>query len=149
MPPPSVWGPPLWNVLHRIGLPSRIPSLQNDSEREGLWLITHLHTILPCKECRDHLIHFKTTNPIPKSYATLGEWICALHNSVNEKLGKEIYSREDREHPEHPEPPQTDINVEWQRFHTSVQETVLLRLITGEHLREFSRHMNMWIRYSF
>jgi len=139
MPPPSVWGPLLWNVLHRIGSPCRIPSLRTDSEREGLWLITHLHTILPCKECRDHLIHFKTTNPIPKSYATLGEWICALHNSVNEKLGKEKCS---------PEPRNTDIQVDWALFLTSIQESIVVRLITGEHVREYSRHMNMWIRYS-
>jgi len=139
MPPPSVWGPPLWNVLHRIGLPCKIPSLRNDSEREGIWLIRHLETVLPCKECRDHLIEFKKSNPIPKSYDTLGEWICALHNSVNKKLGKEICS---------PEPPQTDIQAEWTLFLNSVKETVILRLITSEHLREFSRHMNMWIRYS-
>jgi hypothetical protein len=139
MPPPSVWGPLLWKVLHKIGLPSKNPSLRNDSEREGMWLITHLDTILPCKECRDHLIQFKRANPIPKSYATLGEWICALHNSVNEKLGKELCS---------PEPYDSDRKADWEKFVASVRESVLLRLITGEHVREYSRHVLLWIHYS-
>jgi hypothetical protein len=140
MPPPSVWGPPLWKVLHGIGASRKHTILRNDCERESLWLIRHLDDILPCKECTEHFLTFKQANPIPKSYATLGEWICKLHNSVNTKLEKELV----------PFSPDLDIDVKehWALFLESVKESILLRLIQGDKLREFTRHMGLWIQYS-
>jgi hypothetical protein len=141
MPPPSVWGPPLWKVLHGIGsTKGKNPILRNDSERESLWLIRHLEYILPCKECTEHFVQFKQTHPIPKSYTTLGEWICSLHNSVNVKLGKEIVSSS-------PDIA-ADVKRDWELFLVSIKDSILLRLIQGDKLREFSRHMLLWIQYS-
>jgi hypothetical protein len=141
MPPPSVWGPPLWKVLHGIGtVAGKTAILRNDCERESLWLIRHLDDILPCKECTEHFLTFKQTNPIPKSYATLGEWICSLHNSVNKKLEKEIV-------PFSPEE-DIDVKVHWAVFLESVKESIVLRLIQGDKLREFTRHMGLLIQYS-
>jgi hypothetical protein len=141
MPPPSIWGPPLWKVLHGIGVMSgRNHSLRNDSEREALWLIAHLEYILPCKECTEHYLQFKKTHPIPKSYTTLGEWICALHNSVNVKLNKETI-------PFSPEGT-ADVKGDWALFLASVKDSILLRLIHGDKLREYARHMLLWIQYS-
>jgi len=115
-------------------------TLRNDSEREALWLIAHLEYIIPCKECTEHLVRFKQTNPIPKSYTTLGEWICALHNSVNVKLEKEII-------PFSPELT-ADVKGDWALFLASVKDSIILRLIHGDKLREFVRHMLLWIQYS-
>jgi hypothetical protein len=141
MPPPSVWGPPLWNILHGIGpLSGRIPSLRKDSERECIWLLTHLEYIIPCKECIDHLIQFKRKNPIPKSYTTIGEWVCSLHNSVNEKLGKEIIAYGDFQ--------PTESKASWDMYLDTIKDSILLGLVTGDRLREFSRHMRLWMQYS-
>lgn len=115
-------------------------SLRNDSEREALWLIAHLEYILPCKECTEHYLQFKKTHPIPKSYTTLGEWICALHNSVNVKLNKETI-------PFSPEGT-ADVKGDWALFLASVKDSILLRLIHGDKLREYARHMLLWIQYS-
>lgn len=145
MPPPSVWGPPLWNILHRIGpLSGQIISLRKDSERECIWLLTHLEFIIPCKECIEHLIQFKRKNPIPKSYTTIGEWVSALHNSVNEKLGKETI--------EYSTPLVIETKDEtkrnWDLYIETIKDSILLGLVTGDRLREFSRHMRLWIQYS-
>jgi hypothetical protein len=139
MPPPSVWGPLLWDVLHGIGpMSGQIPSLRKDSERECIWLLNHLEYIIPCKECIDHLIQFKRKNPVPKSYTNIGEWVCNLHNSVNEKLGKKILQY-------------NNINLElkaWDLYLESIKDSILLGLVAGDRLREFTRHMNLWMQYS-
>jgi hypothetical protein len=143
MPPPSVWGPPLWTVLHEIGpLSGRIPSLCKDSERECIWLLNHLEYVIPCKECIDHLIQFRRKNPIPKSYTTIGEWVCRLHNSVNEKLGKEIVEYSELSHM------QTGMAEAWELYLNSIKDSILLGLVAGDRLREFARHMLLWMQYS-
>ena len=138
MPPPSVWGPLLWKVLHGLVI-GGIPSLQRDSERECIWILNHLEYILPCKECAEHLVRFRQKYPVPKSYTTIGEWICNLHNSVNEKLGKEVVPYEQRT--------ATDVG-DWRLFLDSVKDSILLGLIQGDKLREFSRHFLLWLQYS-
>lgn len=141
MPPPSVWGPPLWKVLHGLGSTTAIhASLQQDSERESLWLLTHLEYILPCKECTEHLLTFKRKYPVPRAHVALGEWICRLHNSVNEKLSKEIVPYTQR--------PPTDVKGDWGAYLDSIKDSIQLGLVAGDKLREFVRHMGLWIRYS-
>jgi hypothetical protein len=141
MPPPSVWGPPLWKVLHGIEATVKIASLQKDSEREGLWLLTHAEYIIPCKECIEHLVQFRKKNPILKSYSTIGEWICALHNSVNEKLGKEVL----------PYSVCTTISVkeDWSVYIDCIKDSIQLGLVVGDKLREFNRHMLLWMQYTY
>lgn len=144
MPPPSVWGPPLWKVLHGIAYMTTkaLPSLQKDSERECVWLITHMEYIIPCKECIAHYFAYKQKNHIPTVYTKIGEWLCGLHNSVNEKLGKEImmYSVD------------TDVTVDvkgdWFLYVECIKDSLRLGLVVGDKLREFSRHMLLWMQYT-
>lgn len=141
MPPPSVWGPPLWKVLHGLGSTTAIHEcLKRDSERESLWLLTHLEYIIPCKECTEHLLTFKRKYPVPRAHVAIGEWICRLHNSVNEKLSKEIVPYTQR--------PPTDVKGDWAAYLESIKDSIQLGLVAGDKLREFVRHMGLWIRYS-
>ena len=154
MPPPSVWGPLLWTVLHELGpLSGRIPSLTRDSERECIWLLNHLEYVIPCKECIDHLVQFRRKNPIPKSYTTIGEWVCRLHNSVNEKLGKEIVvwspsALADAEAQEEVDVVPSTKTGAWGLYLDSIKDSIMLGLVAGDRLREFIRHMHLWMQYS-
>jgi len=144
MPPPSVWGPPLWKLLHALGEISKhsLPSLRIDSERESLWIVNHIEFIIPCKECNEHLVQFKRKYPVPRSYSILGEWIGKLHNSVNTKLEKELVDYT----------PVTvtvkEAEAAWNLFISSIDDSILLGLVTGKNLREFRRHLALWIQYS-
>lgn len=141
MPPPSVWGPPLWKVLHGVETVAKVSSLQKDSDREGLWLLSHLEYIIPCKECIGHLVQFRKNNPILKSYPTIGEWVCALHNSVNEKLGKESIPWSLCT--------TSTVKEDWRAYVDSIKDSIQLGLVTGDKLREFNRHMLLWIQYTY
>lgn len=143
MAPPSIWGPPLWDVLHTIGYMTKRckSSLQTDSQREAIWILRHIEYIIPCKECVQHLIQFRNEYPVPNSYTMIGEWICKLHNSVNVKLGKETV--------EYSEDIVLDsAESKWLTYSKFMDESILLRLVTGPNVRDFRRHMFLWIRYT-
>jgi len=71
----------------------------------------------------------------------IGEWICKLHNSVNVKLGKETV--------EYSEDIVLDsAESKWLTYSTFMDESILLRLVTGPNVRDFRRHMFLWIRYT-
>ena len=148
MPPPSIWGPPLWKVLHTIShINEKLhPSLKVDSERESIWILNHIEYIIPCKECNEHVFEYKKKYPVPKAYSMLGEWVCNLHNSVNVKLEKDIHAYA-------VEVNATAVAVEnivkdWESFLKSIEDSILLGLVKGPYLREFTRHVLLWIRYS-
>lgn len=144
MPPPSVWGPPLWKLLHALGEISKtsLASLRLDSEREAIWIVNHIHTILPCKECIAHLREVQGKYPVPRSYDKIGEWVSKLHNSVNTKLGKPEVEYA-------PSPTSVkEADEAWGLFLQSIDDSILLGLVTGKDLREFRRHFSLWLRYS-
>ena len=144
MPPPSVWGPPLWKVLHGIGYMTAkgLPSLHKDSERECIWLVTHMEYIIPCRECIAHFFAYKQKNHIPKVYTNIGEWLCGLHNSVNEKLGKEVVSYSPEQESA------SDVRGDWLLYLESIKDSLRLGLVAGDKLREFSRHILLWQQYT-
>ena len=119
-----------------------LPSLQKDSERECIWLVTHMEYIIPCKECNAHYFAYKQKNHIPTQYTKIGEWLCGLHNSVNEKLGKEIVEYTgDLERI-------VDVKGDWLLYVECIKDSLRLGLIAGDKLREFSRHMLLWMQYT-
>jgi len=119
-----------------------LPSLQKDSERECIWLVTHMEYIIPCKECIAHYFAYKQKNHIPTQYTKIGEWLCGLHNSVNEKLGKEIVEYTcDSERI-------VDVKGDWLLYVECIKDSLRLGLIAGDKLREFSRHMLLWMQYT-
>ena len=80
-----------WLLLHSIA--SQYPDEPTEREkRDAKNLINAMATLYPCKECQTH---FKTViernPPEVDSSVSFQEWMCKVHNAVNEKLGKEIF----------------------------------------------------------
>ena len=95
------WGPLFWKVLHGLAECSGSKTDANMQRDEKLlWnkLLTKLHTVLPCSECREHLASYIQKHPvqIPDNYSELSlyvrQWLHALHEDVNARLGKQPYA---------------------------------------------------------
>jgi len=138
MPPPQIWGPFLWKVLHSIGPRvggSPLP-IRADEERQLQWLITNLESIIPCQECRFHIHEFKKEHPIP-SLTQFSKWIWDLHESVNKRLGKEGGpSLESIE--------RSNILLNWVNFVASIKESILTGAVSGGCVKEYTRHLKLW-----
>jgi len=108
----SIWGPPLWTVLHTLSL------IATD---KTMWInITNaLKTDLPCPDCSEHYNTWVRSNPLrfpvsppprqpfvprfiktrppvalPPVSHTTSIWILALHNNVNIRRGLGTWSYE-------------------------------------------------------
>jgi hypothetical protein len=93
---PSVWGPPLWLVLHIMveHYPMR-PSMV--VKRQGYHFFHSLGYMLPCHTCRGHYQHYidkhdKELHVALESRDTLAAFLIALHNNVNSRLSKEEWN---------------------------------------------------------
>lgn len=120
----SVWGPPMWHVLHTISF--NYPVEPTEEQKKHYYkFYRNLRNILPCRYCRDNLVNnlkkHKLTKATMKNRETLSRWVYELHEIVNKMLGKESgLSYEDvRERyeyfrsrclvdPNEPEPPNED-----------------------------------------
>ena len=87
----SIWGPPLWHVLHTISFNYPIHPTKEDKEHYFIYF-NSLQYILPCSYCRDNLK--KNLKKIPlnkkifKSRELLSTWVYLLHEEINKMLGK-------------------------------------------------------------
>lgn len=87
----SIWGPPLWHVLHTISF--NYPIKPSREQKEHYYnFYANLKNILPCKYCRDNLVNNLKETPLTLSVLssrhTLSRWVYDLHESVNKMLGK-------------------------------------------------------------
>ena len=105
----SIWGPPLWKVLHTLSLVATDRQLWND-------IAEALKTDLPCPECSQHYNTWVTSNPLrfpvsvpprqpfiprflktrtpytaPPINHTVSLWVLALHNDVNMRNSRAIW----------------------------------------------------------
>lgn len=93
----SVWGPQLWKALH----------VAANSSTAGLnlqwWgtLLNELQRGIPCPDCRAHYSAWYRAHPLTnrrssiipiRKLASVGQWINDLHNDVNRRTGKPIWS---------------------------------------------------------
>lgn len=87
MADPAKWGPGLWTYLH---------ALPRHSESPESAKATLLHLDLPCAECRKHYRGFLAARPIGglKTVREIEHWVFDLHNEVNARLGKPVYTFE-------------------------------------------------------
>ena len=88
----SEWGPAAWKFLHAItfSYPEN-PSLSEQRDAENLF--ASLRSLLPCEACRSHYeSEISIHPPDTRSRATLSAWLVDLHNRVNLRLGKPIFS---------------------------------------------------------
>ncbi|SAM04122.1 hypothetical protein [Absidia glauca] len=86
-----------WKLFHTMM--SRYPEQPSDDERVALAQFIHLLSRLyPCGECAEH---FQTLlqkfPPQTSSRIAASQWACAIHNKVNERLGKPIFDCSDIE----------------------------------------------------
>jgi len=87
----SVWGPPMWHVLHTISFNYPIKPT-NEQKIFYYNFYSNLKNILPCKYCRDNLANNMTTLPLTmdvfKNRSTLSKYVYQLHELINTMLGK-------------------------------------------------------------
>jgi len=83
-PETTVWGPPLWKVLH---------TLAECSDNSPLWhdILTAMEIHIPCPTCKAHFIEYRQQNPAPADHQGIVDWFFILHNIVNARLNKPLY----------------------------------------------------------
>lgn len=80
-----------WSVLHTIAAYySEKPTTRQQEDMKNFFNI--FSRIYPCKECADDLKwDLKDEPPDTSSRRALTQWLCRLHNKVNNKLGKDQF----------------------------------------------------------
>jgi hypothetical protein len=84
----TVWGPPLWRILHTISFAQ--PDALRHAAPAVLRFLTNLARVLPCKWCRDSYAEFLSDMPDLRATIQNGQlapWMYNLHARVNNKLG--------------------------------------------------------------
>ena len=90
----SIWGPPLWKVLH-IAAAATITK-----GRQSQWklILNTLLTDLPCPDCTAHYVAWYRAHPIgitlfPKRNSRqISTWLLDLHNDVNRRTGRPVWN---------------------------------------------------------
>jgi hypothetical protein len=142
MPLPAIWGPPAWKLLHAIGARAgtcKNSKLKQDEIRECFWLLSHIEYIIPCPECRSHLIDYRKKQGLP-DISGIGAWIWTFHEAVNERLGK-------------PEgPPFThdlgkniNISESWKGYQEIIKDSYLNGNLLSKDVKEWGRHLKLWL----
>ena len=89
---PNLWGPSYWRFLHSMA--DAAPDVPTAEERRAYEsVIDALPVLLPCTKCRGHLAKAYSDAGLKPEYVdreSLKRGFHALHNSVNERLGKAI-----------------------------------------------------------
>ncbi len=79
----SIWGAPLWRVLHTVAVLPAAP----------LEWIAGLRSSLPCPDCDAHYNAWCDARPPPSSEPA--QWLLELHNNVNARRGVPTWSLEE------------------------------------------------------
>ena len=87
----SVWGPPLWHVLHLISFNYPVNPTKADKKHYKDF-IYNLDNVLPCRYCRENLKKNLKALPLTssdlKNRDKFSRWVYKLHELVNAMLGK-------------------------------------------------------------
>lgn len=142
MPLPAIWGPHAWKLLHSIGARAgtcKNSKLQRDELRESLWLLIHLEYIIPCPECRSHIIEYRKREGLPE-VSNYGAWLWTFHEAVNERLGK----------PEGPpfthELGKSDSPLQlWKTYQEVIKDSYLNGNLLSKDVKEWGRHLKLWM----
>jgi hypothetical protein len=86
------WGPAGWKFLHSITFAyPNTPTVEQ--QRSADRFFESLANLLPCDACQDHYQEEFLRRPADtRSQATLSAWLVDLHNRVNVRLNKPIFS---------------------------------------------------------
>ena len=92
---PKVWGSSAWLFLHTITLDYPDEPTKEDKEKYREFFIS-LSYVIPWETCKEHYLETIRKFPINlESKETLTKWLHNIHNQVNLRNNKEIYSYED------------------------------------------------------
>ena len=146
MPLPGVWGPRAWELLHTIanragkGVHQR---LLVDEQREIIWLFSHIEYMIPCPECRLHIIQYRKGHGGGPTNQ-FGQWIWNFHEAVNQRLGK------------NPGPSFTeveaiggDLNIRtlWSAYLELVRDSLQAGHLRSNEVKEWGRHLLLWCAF--
>lgn len=91
---PEIWGPPAWKFIHLLTLNyPNTPSFEDKYKYKEF--IIALQRVLPCYTCSQHFekkIKDTNFNDILKSRESLFEWFVDVHNDVNKRNNKKLWS---------------------------------------------------------
>ena len=88
---PEFWGPSGWRFIHSVSF-TYPEDPTNEEKKRYIDFILNLQHILPCFACRKHLrdnlrnLNFNSNHM--KNRNTFSRFCVALHNEVNDILGK-------------------------------------------------------------
>lgn len=92
------WGKPFWQTMHYVAL--KYPS--NPTETDKMTYINFyniLGDVLPCEPCRKHykkmLQDYPMDDTVLKDKDSVFAWTVFLHNQVNKRINKKIYTVEE------------------------------------------------------
>tara|TARA_B100000963_G_C22629305_1_gene674047 strand:- start:169 stop:591 length:423 start_codon:yes stop_codon:yes gene_type:complete len=94
---PPLWGPGAWTFLHYIALAYPENPSKKDKENYKHFFM-NLQNVLPCQKCSEHYGINLQKYPLDQSldnHQNLFRWTVDIHNEVNKKLNKKIYSFEE------------------------------------------------------
>lgn len=89
---PIYWGPAGWHFMHTVAM--TYPEIPSDQDKEKYRVFYEsIGEVLPCPACRRHYQDNLKKLPINlDSRADLFKWTIDIHNEVNKKNKKKIYS---------------------------------------------------------
>ena len=87
----SIWGPPMWHVLHTISFNYPVEPTKQDKENYKEFIGTLKH-VLPCGKCRANFVDNLKVVPLREkelsSRDAFSRWMYRLHEHINDMLGK-------------------------------------------------------------
>jgi hypothetical protein len=84
------WGRHGWGFLHAVAFTAPVNlTPQQSAEYQGFFRA--VGRVLPCTVCRDHYQSFGDV-PVFRTRRDVAEYVGALHNDVNQRLGKPLVS---------------------------------------------------------
>jgi hypothetical protein len=96
MPPPEIWGPPIWTFFHTIA--EKVNEVEFPKIKIVLFsYIKRICSFLPCPECSAHAYQFLARVNI-NSIKTKNEFknmIYIFHNAVNKRKKKHLFNYAD------------------------------------------------------
>tara|TARA_A100000164_G_C21857117_1_gene748158 strand:+ start:628 stop:1101 length:474 start_codon:yes stop_codon:yes gene_type:complete len=95
---PEIWGPHAWFFLHTITF--NYPDKPNEEDKNNIKNYIHSFSkVIPCYTCQKHFIEQLKKTPITdeilQSREKLIDWMINVHNVVNKRNGKKVWTTEE------------------------------------------------------